>query len=71
MRVCASYVNGFARFLTVFKFFSISRALNSAIILALKNEYLGDFDLNVIISLDRFNKYPEATRTGVHVRRNN
>ena len=43
MRDCNSYVIGFARFLTVFKFFLISRAFSSVIILALKNEYLGDF----------------------------
>ena len=43
MRVCDSYVIGFARFLTVLKFFSISHAFSSVIILALKNEYLGDF----------------------------
>ena len=60
MRVCDSYVIGFARFLTVFKFFLISRAFSSVIILAMKNEYLGDF---------RFDKCPEATRIGV--RRNN
>ena len=43
MRVCDSYVIGFAKFLIVFKFFLISRAFSSVIILAMKNEYLGDF----------------------------
>ena len=43
MRDCNSYVIGFARFLTVSKFFLISRAFSSVIILAMENEYLGDF----------------------------
>ena len=45
MGVCDSYVMGFARFLTVFMFLSISRKFSSVIILAMKNEYLGDFSM--------------------------